>query len=269
MDQRSDRAVQRDDEFLTALSRGIDPTGGQDELAALLLTLRDDVEADMPPAPMLQDSAPGVGESTEEMNVVSLDSRRRRGSHRRDAARAERSGMSPWLSGIIGAAAATVVVAGTGAALYNATPGSALWGPSQAVFGDSPDMVQFASDLDEIETKAENGDIDGARALIEGLRAKLSADRAGRDRQAGEEAAKQPAQTETVTVTAEPKKDNDKRPETVTVTPEPETHTVTVTEQAPNQNSGAPHDGNPPAPMTPSSSSAPSTTQQPQQPQQQ
>lgn len=37
-----------DDAFLSDLSRGIDPSEGTDELAGLLLALREDVEKQMP-----------------------------------------------------------------------------------------------------------------------------------------------------------------------------------------------------------------------------
>ena len=48
------RSLVDDDAFLTALSRGEDPSGGSDPLAAMLLELRDDVHQEMPPAPVVK-----------------------------------------------------------------------------------------------------------------------------------------------------------------------------------------------------------------------
>ena len=236
------------DAFLTDLSRGVDPSNGSDELAALFLNLRDEVEAQMPAEPDLADfpelfeSETGSGShaATEENPAVaSLDRhRRKRGRHAHAASRGKNFRTNPWLAGLVGAAAATVLVAGTGAALYQATPGSALWGPSQAVLGDRTNSVEFASALDEIDSKTESGDIAGARVLIDQLRESLNQDRSERAKQAENEGeapvAKGPA---TVTVTHDPKPEEKpaepERPATVTVTPDPVTHTVTVTETAP------------------------------------
>ena len=221
------------DAFLTDLSHGVDPADGSDELAALLLDLRDEVEAPMPPAPEL----PGEAVTEENPAVDSLDERRNK--------RGKKSGFrtSPWLAGLVGAAAATVMVAGTGAALYHATPGSALWGPSEAVFGDRTNSVEFASALDEIDSKTESGDIAGARVLIDQLRESLNQDRSERTKQ-DKDGAEAPVvhHKDTVTVTNAPKPEDKpkpaaepEKPETVTVTPEPVTQTVTVTETAPSQ----------------------------------
>ncbi|MDK8626295.1 hypothetical protein [Corynebacterium appendicis] len=218
------------DAFMTDLSRGVDPADGSDELTVLLLGLRDEVEAPMPPAPELS------GEAAAEENpaVASLDTRREK---RRKKAVFR---TSPWLAGVVGAAAATVLVAGTGAALYHATPGSALWGPSEAVFGDRTSSVEFASALDEIDSKTESGDIAGARVLIDQLRDSLNQDRSERTKQ-DKNGAEAPVvhQKDTVTVTKAPKPEGKpkpaepEQPATVTVTPEPVTQTVTVTETAP------------------------------------
>ncbi|WP_115685248.1 hypothetical protein [Corynebacterium senegalense] len=134
-----------DDAFLTALSRGEDPSGGSDELAGLFLELRSEVEAQMPPAPEVEGA-----------EVASLDD-----------APSRRHRTSPWAAGLIGAAAATVLVAGTGAALYGAAPGSPLWGPASAVFGDRAAVVELASTLDELEAANNSGDEDAARGLLE------------------------------------------------------------------------------------------------------
>ena len=140
-----------DDAFLTELSHGIDPSDGSDELAALFLELREDVEKQMPPAPLIEGA-------DEEPVVISLASRRRRNRGR------------PFVSGLIGAAAATLVIAGSGSLLYNATPGSPLWGMSSALFSDRAAVVELAGTLDEIDSRAAEGDIDGTRELHEEAR---------------------------------------------------------------------------------------------------
>lgn len=233
------------DAFLTDLSRGVDPSAGSDELASLLLGLRDEIEAPMPAAPELEGDA-CAETATEETPVVSLADRRARGvsgrggRHQLDTQKDEkRFRTSPWMAGLVGAAAATVMVAGTGAALYNATPGSALYGPSEAIFGERTDVVEFATALDEIDNKTQSGDIAGARVLIEQLRDSLKDDREQKRNE--RDVVPAPQATNTVTVTkAPPKKDkpeDSRKPETVTVTPDPVTHTVTVTE-APQPTTG-------------------------------
>ena len=150
-----------DDEFLTALSRGEDPSSGTDELAALLLDLRAQVERPMPPAPEIDGADDIAGESAQ---VVDLADARRR-----------RRGPGPLLSGLIGAAAATVIVAGSGAALYNASPGSPLWGASTALFGERTTVLELAGTLDELEVANEKGDVNGARDLLNQARALINA----------------------------------------------------------------------------------------------
>lgn len=219
--------VQASDAFLTELSRGIDPSDGSDELAALFLELRTEVEAPMPAAPEL----PGPC-------VVDVEQRRaQRGGGFRDTDKHERRfRTSPWFAGVVGAAAATVVVAGTGAALYNATPGSALWGPSEAVFGEGTNSIEFASALDEIEDKTQSGDIAGARVLIEQLRESLNHGRSDRSKRSQRDGAAPVAPNSTAPVSHQPQPTEKPaapvEAATVTVTPEPVTQTVTVTETA-------------------------------------
>lgn len=156
-----------DDAFLTALSRGDDPSDGTDPLAGLLLGLRADVNRQVPPAPLLDAEpdgetagAPGADDADEQPVTVTpigdAPSRRR--------------GISPWAAGLTGAAAATALVIGTGAALYGATPGSPLWGPASALFGDRAAAVQLAGTLDELEAANASGDTDQARHLLDHAR---------------------------------------------------------------------------------------------------
>lgn len=259
IDRSNDARLLDDDAFLTSLSHGTDPSGGRDELAALFLELRSAVEAPMPAAPTVpvvaagaegthaaaKTAAFGTGDSHPATEVISLDERRA-GRHRTAASRGrvtaddgERSSRrfrtNPWAAGLVGAAAATVVVAGAGAGLYNAAPGSALWGPSKAVFGERADIVELASALDEIENKTESGDIDGARTLIWQLRETIRVDRVVREPESKDVVRDNvaPGQRgrDTVTVTSEVKRDPEAAA-TVTVTPETVTVTVTVTPPA-------------------------------------
>lgn len=261
------------DAFLTSLSRGVDPADGSDELATLFLQLREEVEAPMPAAPEI----PGVSgvsidtqssAATEEFpGVASLGKHRaKRGRHETErSGRAHRFRTNPWLAGVVGAAAATVMVAGTGTALYNATPGSALWGPSEAVFGDRTNSVEFASALDEIDSMTQSGDIAGARVLIDQLRESMNQDRSERAKRPQRDGAAPAAPNGQATVTVshtlqpEEKPAAPEHPATVTVTPAPVTQTVTVTETAPVQGGrGADSSSSVNAPST--TSTIPTTT---------
>ncbi|GAB3693611.1 hypothetical protein [Corynebacterium nasicanis] len=192
-----------DDAFLTALSEGVDPTDGADELAALFLELRADVEKQMPPAPLIEGA-------DEEPVVISLASRRRRGA---------RSGR-PFVSGLLGAAAATLVIAGSGSLLYNATPDSPLWGLSSTLFSDRAAVVQLAGTLEEIDSRAAEGDMDGTRALLEEARRMVSNLKDSQEEEATRETPRSPGTTATTTVT---------RPTTAPQTTESVTETVTET----------------------------------------
>lgn len=207
-----------DDEFLTQLSQGNDPSAGADPLAAAFLELLDEVNAPMPAAPVVEGAEL-------EPAVISLDAVRRRRNR-------------PIMHGLIGAAAATVLLAGSGAAIYNAGPNSPLGGLNSALFGGgSSDTVELASTLEQLDAATAKGDMEAARKLLE--EAKKLVD--------GEKAAKSavPA-TVTATVTATPLADAPQagEPATVTVTPDvvpttvvsqqtvTATAVVTVTEQA-------------------------------------
>lgn len=270
------------DAFLTDLSRGVDPAGGSEELAALLLELRDEVEAPMPAAPdpadfpelFGEDFGGNTGSTSEAVTeenpaVVSLDQRRAKRSRHSHAAATTGKGRSfrtnPWLAGLVGAAAATVMVAGTGAALYHSSPG----GPSESVIGERTNSVEFASALDEIDSKTESGDIAGARLLIDELRDSLNQDRTERAKQAEDDGEAQVVKApSTVTVTPDPKPEEqpvkEAKPATVTVTPEPVTQTVTVTETAPSSGGN----GGETSSSARSTSTIPTTTKQLGAPQQ-
>lgn len=145
-DSRDQRELEFSDALLTELSQGIDRSGGTDPLAGMLLELRNDVERPMPAPPQLQ------------AQVVELRDRRR---------------VRPLFAGLVGAAAATLVIAGSGAVLFNAGPDSPLYGLSTKIFprpDSAPDVVELASTLEEMNSLAERGDMDGVRLLIEQAR---------------------------------------------------------------------------------------------------
>ncbi|MBC3185976.1 hypothetical protein H7347_05210 [Corynebacterium sp. zg-331] len=145
-DPREQRELEFSDAFLTELSRGVDRSEGTDELAGMLLELRGEVDRPLPSAPRL------------EAQVVELSSRRR---------------SRPFFAGLVGAAAATLVIAGSGAMLLNAGPNSPLYGLSTTLFPRQDpvhDVVELAGTLEEMDSLAERGDMDGVRLLIEQAR---------------------------------------------------------------------------------------------------
>lgn len=203
-----------DDEFLTALSHGEDPSGGDDELAGLLLGLRSDVEKQMPPAPVIE------GED-DEPAVIAMPARRRR--------------VRPLLHGLVGAAAATVLIAGGGAVLT----GSGVLGGGA---GGNATAVELAGTLDELDRSTAEGDDDATRALLD--EARRLVDKLDAQEQDGEAAAagrgtsaRSTTATETATATetvTEPAPAP--APQSADVEPAPaETVTVTSTAPAPEQ----------------------------------
>ena len=135
------------DAFIEALSLGDDPSGGNDPLAAALLGLKADIDRPMPPAPQLDEA-----QAAPAGNVASLESfaAERQAKTKRQ--------ISPWLSGLIGAAAATVICVGTGAVLFDRSA------------GEDTTMVELATTLDELEVASEAGDEAATRDLLEQAR---------------------------------------------------------------------------------------------------
>lgn len=131
------------DAFIEALSRGDDPSGGADPLAAALLELKADIDRPLPPAPQLDAGQSLAG------NVASLVAAR-------DAKRKRQ--LSPWLAGLMGAAAATAIFVGTGTTPFD-----------QGV-QDDPTVVELATTLDELEVASQRGDEAATRDLLEQAR---------------------------------------------------------------------------------------------------
>ena len=246
--------ISGDDAFIDALSRGYDPSDGTDELAALLLGLREEIAAPMPPAPVVPEySADSAGSQTTTVfpAVASLDDHRVHGDaatggtaapadpapvgdldRRRDNRRSGKH--SGWFGhGLIGAAAATLIIAGGGAMVHSAQPGDSLWGINQVLFTDHAAVVELTATLEEADNRNAEGDVQGALKLLEQAKAMAQEMNAKDREQTGHPAASSPVvatATETVTV-APPPVDA----KTVTVTPPavtvpPVTQTVVVTQ---------------------------------------
>lgn len=220
----------RDDAFLDALSSGVDPSDGNDPLAAALLGLKQDVERPMPAAPAVIPVAAPVAQ------VASLDDAR---AHRRTA--------SPWVAGLVGAAAASVVIVGTGAAVYTSQTSS-----------NETTMVELATTLDELEAANQNGDVEAARNLLEQARGLVAGIKMREGR--GAEGVATPAPrtvTETTTVVSIP--DTEIQPSTQQPAPQPEQNPAPApapesaqppaASTAPGEGTVAPSNGNlPPRP---------------------
>lgn len=183
------------DAFIDALSRGDDPSGGADPLAAALLELKADIDRPLPPAPQLDAGQSLAG------NVASLEAAR--------GAKRKRQ-LSPWLAGVMGAAAATAIFVGTGTTPFD-----------QGAQDDST-VVELATTLDELEVASQRGDEAATRDLLEQARGLVASmkDRGNRAVN-GDESEAATAETTVTTVT------------TVTTTV---TSTVTTTSsQAPDE----------------------------------
>ncbi|MFN1847019.1 hypothetical protein ACK2ER_06855 [Corynebacterium diphtheriae] len=170
-----------DDAFLTQLSRGIDPSHGEDHLAQLFLAECERINSEIPAAPTLAslgiatgvtsisnkyDDAPTntfpvvddniVADEPEEATVIALP-RRRWGNS--------------FAHGLVGAAAATLLIAGSGSLIYNADEGSSLYPISQKMFGNSDTskatVVELASKLEQAQQLTDRGDGHGARLALE------------------------------------------------------------------------------------------------------
>lgn len=209
------------DAFIEALSRGDDPSGGADPLAAALLELKADIDRPLPPAPQLDAGQSLAGK------VASLEAAR-------DAKRKRR--LSPWLAGLMGAAAATAIFVGTGTTPFD-----------QGV-QDDPTVVELAATLDELEVASQRGDEAATRDLLEQARGLVASmkDRGNRAVN-GDESEAATAETTVTTVT---------------------TVTTTVTSTVTTASSQAPDEPTPAQQPTqaPQTSARPTQPEQPEQP---
>lgn len=251
-------AIQSTDAFLDALARGEDPSSGEDPLASALLGMRAEVNAQMPPAPTLAELGLVEGVAS-----ISRERAKRRTFLPSRATRSrEAKKPHPFVHGMIGAAAATLVIAGGGAALYNSTPDSSLYPISEHFFSDRKAIVELAGTLGELDDRATEGDIAGTRALVEQMRAVIKdAQRLGNSNPATTTRTIPPAPpstevlTETTTVT-EPTTEVQVATETVTVTVVPPTSpspspSTTPTTTPPEGSPVPPEEGGAGAPQEP------------------
>ncbi|AKK10443.1 hypothetical protein [Corynebacterium uterequi] len=140
---RKNEEIARSEGLLNALGQGIDPTGGTDPLAAMLLELR-------------REAHEGTAPRRETSVVVPL--RARRGACRRIPAAVGH--------GLIGAAAATAVIA-LGGLTMNYSGMLAPAGPESV-------RVELASALDDLEAATLAGDAEEAQALLSHIRGLLT-----------------------------------------------------------------------------------------------
>lgn len=189
MDKRDLERVRADDELVDWLAAGHgSPEATDDEVAGLLAQLRDEARADMPPAPEYLAGPPEP----------------RRG----------------WVAGLIGAAAATLIIAVSGVVLQT----TGLIGGQR----DQAMIVAPASTLGQLQDASANGDkdaaqrlLDEAQKLVDGIKDKNSAQAANGRLQ------RSIPTTVTVTQTPEPGDGTDDAPAPVPPEPSPETLTVT------------------------------------------
>ena len=234
----------RTDAFLDDLAHGVDPSGGDDELAGLLLGLKAEVDAPMPSAPSLDqlglaDAAPATTRFAPVTGIVAEEAAAGDGRGARVVSlERRRRGVPGFVHGLIGAAAATLVIAGGGTAVYNAEPGSALWGVNTAMFGEHASVVELASTLEEADNRNASGDVAGALELLE--QAKLMAKEINARNADKTETGKRPLVTRTVTVTATPEQPVPPETMTVTVTSTVEAPSSTPDNGLPDTGSGVP-----------------------------
>ncbi|MCK7637589.1 hypothetical protein [Corynebacterium pygosceleis] len=233
----------RTDAFLDDLANGVDPSRGDDGLAGLLLGLKADVDAPMPPAPSL--TGPGLSvtaPATTQFTPVSapvVEEIPAAGRGGQVVGLADRRRLVPgFVHGMIGAAAATLVIAGGGTAVYNAGPDSALWGAHTAMFGEHASVVELASTLEEADNRNANGDVAGALELLE--QAKLMAKELNARKATRVDADRHPPAPRTVTVTVTPAPPAPPEPDTVTVTSTVEVPPPTPSSTLPPTTPGSP-----------------------------
>ena len=264
---------ENDDFFLDQLSQGIDPSQGQDPVAAALLGLRAEIESDIPAAPELSDAPAGDATGASD-NVVALNSVRRQPSRRRSFGHGRgnepakhRAGTGSgfgasrrfgWGSALVGAAAATALFAVGSLSVYHATPNSPLWAVHQSLFDDEEaTRVELATTLEQLEDSAHRGDEKTTRQLIAEARTLL--DNLQESKEAKQNKENKSSKPRVTVTRVRPQPEEDRAPETVTETKEV---TVTKTESPmPQAPQIAPDADQEPAPR-PSASRQPSASQQ-------
>lgn len=225
--------LRADDEYLTALSRGEQPANGADALADALLTLRNRAYRKRPETPDVEELLATASQSDKTSNIAATpptkvsdgDAEVKRLDNQRTKTPTRKQ--HPFLHGLIGAAAATLLIAGGGTAVFNADPGSSLYSVKKMFLSKDKDVVELASTLEELDNRIANGDLDGVKELLAQIRKDLpnvtETNKEVRDRRApsASSTADQPPSTEPTQASEAA------RVETSTVT---ETKVSTVTE---------------------------------------
>ncbi|TSD91961.1 hypothetical protein ELY17_05850 [Corynebacterium sp. SY003] len=150
--------LKSDEEYIACLSRGEVPASGHDGTidpsATALLALRKEILTDVPPPPTLAQLGITDASGSVSEPLAGAKSRRYRGF---------------FSAALMGAAAATFVIAGGGLAIHSAQQDSALYGLRQVLFGDQEsheDVIQLASTLDQVRELNAAGDTEGVQRLL-------------------------------------------------------------------------------------------------------
>ncbi|ALU21004.1 hypothetical protein AN398_02110 [Corynebacterium pseudotuberculosis] len=228
--------LQADDQFLTHLSQGVDPTDGQDPLARLFLDARAEIQTNVPQAPTLAMLGLGSAEEFPTGELAPVTNESVDSSQLIDAPAAKvielprRRWNNAFAHALVGAAAATLIIAGGGTAIYNAGEGSALYALNQKFFGQTTNteaVVALASKLDQANDLNAKGDKEGARQLLEQARELVNMLNA-RDRAQAEERIKEAERGSNVAPVPPPAEPEASSETVVTTMTTTVTETVTV-----------------------------------------
>lgn len=166
-------------------------------------------------------------------NVIDLNSRRR-------------WGLGRIASGLIGAAATTLVLAGAGGAVMSAKEGSPFYGLHQKLFGERADkaaVIELASKLEEVTNRTNKGDVKGAQQSLQEAQKIVDKLHNGQDKvEAQQKVDNTKTTVTTVTVTPPAPSPAPAQTTTVTVTVEavPPAVAPVQTQQQQPQNAGTP-----------------------------
>ena len=193
----------------------------------------DDDESDDDLVNSEEDADDDQPEDDDADNVIDLNSRRR-------------WGLGRIASGLIGAAAATLVLAGAGGAVMSAKEGSPFYGLHQKLFGERADkaaVIELASKLEEVTNRTNKGDVKGAQQSLQEAQKIVDKLHNGQDKvEAQQKVDNTKTTVTTVTVTPPAPSPAPAQTTTVTVTVEavPPAVAPVQTQQQQPQNAGTP-----------------------------
>ena len=193
----------------------------------------DDDESDGDLVNSEEDADDDQPEDDDADNVIDLNSRRR-------------WGLGRIASGLIGAAAATLVLAGAGGAVMSAKEGSPFYGLHQKLFGERADkaaVIELASKLEEVTNRTNKGDVKGAQQSLQEAQKIVDKLHNGQDKvEAQQKVDNTKTTVTTVTVTPPAPSPAPAQTTTVTVTVEavPPAVAPVQTQQQQPQNAGTP-----------------------------